>query len=574
MRQKLTQYAPLIGFAVVCLLLFWAIEPLLHRGFFTIHDDQQIARLYEITDALSHWQIPPRWVSNLGFGYGYPLFNFYPPLIYYVGWVFHVFGFSLITSTKLVIAVGFLGAAASMYLWTRKYFGVVPAIVAAILYTYAPYHILDIYVRGAMAEFFSFVWIPAVFWSFANLAEQKTKKWMVISAVLLASVVLTHNLVALPFVPFFGIYALILLLTQKNKKSITMVYLGAGLLALGLSMFFWAPALLEKKYTLVDSILTRELADYAIHFVYPSQLWQTPWGYGGSAEGLADGFSLKIGKIHVLIGVLAAVLFCINLVWKKVKNMTVVGAAMLLCLLSIFMTLPYSKWLWDLVQPLEYLQFPWRYLLFVVVFVSFLGAAAIYFISKYVHPVVSQICAIVVIAGSISLMRPYIPPLQYLGVEDNYYIENQDIEWRVSRSSFEYITKGVATTISPLNTTIVDIEENEIATKSFESVNRSLVVSEKIDTPDHRQYTTQGFGTLVIHTYMFPGWKAFIDGEEVSITPYGKLRLISIAVPDGAHTVDIRFTNTPIRSFSNSVSGMSIGIAVALFVYTKKKKEK
>ena len=47
-----------------------------------MHDDEQIARLYDLNQALSEGQFPPRISPNLGFGYGYPFFNFYPSFAY------------------------------------------------------------------------------------------------------------------------------------------------------------------------------------------------------------------------------------------------------------------------------------------------------------------------------------------------------------------------------------------------------------------------------------------------------------------------------------------------------------
>src|SRR4030042_3944603 len=90
----------LIG--ILLILIFPTILPLTKPGFFTMHDDQQVVRLYELDQALAAGQFPARWVKDLGFGYGYPLFIFYPPLVYYLGEVFHLlFGATYILSIKL-----------------------------------------------------------------------------------------------------------------------------------------------------------------------------------------------------------------------------------------------------------------------------------------------------------------------------------------------------------------------------------------------------------------------------------------------------------------------------------------
>ncbi len=138
-------------------LIIFAVLPLFHPGFFTIHDNEQIGRLYELDQALKSGQFPVRIVQDLGFGFGYLLFNFYPPAVYYLGELFHLLQFSFIDSIKIVMGIGFIFSAVFMYLLVKELFGKTGALVASVFYTYAPYHSVDLYVRGALSEFFSFV---------------------------------------------------------------------------------------------------------------------------------------------------------------------------------------------------------------------------------------------------------------------------------------------------------------------------------------------------------------------------------------------------------------------------------
>src|SRR6266567_6181734 len=108
---------------IVLMLCFWAVRPLLNSGFFPIHDDEQVGRLYELHKDVVSGQLPPRLAQDLGYGYDYPLFNFYPSFIYYVAEVYHLLGFSYIVSIKLMIATGFLLAAIAIYFLAKEYFG-------------------------------------------------------------------------------------------------------------------------------------------------------------------------------------------------------------------------------------------------------------------------------------------------------------------------------------------------------------------------------------------------------------------------------------------------------------------
>src|SRR3989344_3088340 len=89
-------------YLLITLLSLPAIKDLLVPGYFTMHDDLQILRLDGMHQCIKDLQIPCRWISDAGFGLGYPMFNYYPPLPYYVAEAFHLLGFDLFWSIKLV----------------------------------------------------------------------------------------------------------------------------------------------------------------------------------------------------------------------------------------------------------------------------------------------------------------------------------------------------------------------------------------------------------------------------------------------------------------------------------------
>ena len=68
--------------------------------YWNMHDDMQMIRQLEMEKCLYDGQIPCRWTPDLGYGYGYPLFNFYPPMPYMVGQVYRTVGFSFVNSVK------------------------------------------------------------------------------------------------------------------------------------------------------------------------------------------------------------------------------------------------------------------------------------------------------------------------------------------------------------------------------------------------------------------------------------------------------------------------------------------
>src|SRR3989344_3007175 len=109
------------GLILVLILSFWAIKPLFVNGFFPMHDDTQVARVFEMGKALRDGMFPVRWVQDLGYGYGYPIFNFYAPFAYYVGGLFNIIGFNALIATKMMMGLGIILSGIFMYVLTREF---------------------------------------------------------------------------------------------------------------------------------------------------------------------------------------------------------------------------------------------------------------------------------------------------------------------------------------------------------------------------------------------------------------------------------------------------------------------
>ena len=93
---------------IVLVLSLGAIRGFLSPGLFPIHDETQVERVYQMSEALKDGQFPVRWVEDLGYGYGYPIFNFYAPLAYYFGGFLTLIGFNALVAAKLMMIFGIL----------------------------------------------------------------------------------------------------------------------------------------------------------------------------------------------------------------------------------------------------------------------------------------------------------------------------------------------------------------------------------------------------------------------------------------------------------------------------------
>src|SRR3989344_3543413 len=124
------------------LLTTFSILPFISSGFFHVHDDTQVARVYEMSRALKDGYFPVRWVKDLGYGYGYPIFNFYAPLSYYIGGFLNIIGFDSLHSTKIMMVLGIYLSAVSMFFLARNIWGDIGGVVSSVFYVFAPYHAL------------------------------------------------------------------------------------------------------------------------------------------------------------------------------------------------------------------------------------------------------------------------------------------------------------------------------------------------------------------------------------------------------------------------------------------------
>ncbi len=351
---------------IVVVLSIPSFFALFHQGFFHPHDAIFVARIFAMAQGLRDSQIPVRWVSE--FRFGEPLYNFYAPLPYYLGALFSFVGFSYIDSSKLLLGLGIILSGIAMYLLASKLFGRFAGLVSAVFYIYAPYHSVDIYVRGALSESWSLVFFPLIFLAIYNLSKERRINQFIFLTLSLVGLFLTHSIMTLLFAPFIVGWIILLFLLKREIKFLYWV-LGALGLAFGIAAYFLLPAFFERNLV-QSSKLTTGYFDYRGHFVALRQFVTPFWGYGASLWGPVDDLSLQIGLVHwggVVVSLLLAFLGIFKL--KKLaflKTNKLVSIVVIFLglefLFSLFMMHNKSQYIWDIFPILSFTQFPWRFL--------------------------------------------------------------------------------------------------------------------------------------------------------------------------------------------------------------------
>lgn len=562
-------------YLILFVVSFFTWAPLLQPGFFSFHDFQHVARLFAMDKALWAGQFPVRFVSGLGFGYGYALYNFYPPFVYYLGELFHLFGASFVDSIKLVWATALIGSGLTMYFLGKEFWGKSGGFLSAVLYLYIPYHAVDAYVRGALAELFTFVWLPLILLFSYKLIHTSERKYLLWTGVILALLMITHNLIFLPFFGLFTLWFFALCILHKRPIALLAVHFTLSVLVcFGLSAFFWLPALAEKQFTLVDQILLKNLASYQIHFVCPEQLWNSLWGYGGSTATCLDGLSFKIGKIHLLLGVGTILAVLIVTIKQKSlgKKSRVVILSLALGLFSAFMTTGLSAPLWTVLSPLWYLQFPWRFLVFVALFLCL----AIGILPSLFKWQAHRYMALVLLVGLVvwHSAKTFQPQTYFPDWNDDRATNNREIMERVSSSSFEYLPKGVATHFDDKGDLKVNVSFDLRDRYELYIANDQAKTEAKIIFPNswRVRVVSPEPTTVRFPIAVFPGWRAYVDGVSTPIETNNDLKLLTVPVAKGTHDIIVNFQDTPVRTVANLLT-LSTTLAVVAALYGSRRSQ-
>ena len=117
---------------------------------------------------------------------------------------FHLLGLGLTAAVKMAWALWFIVGATGIYRLARRWWGSAAALVAALAYTYAPYHLVDIYVRAAVAEFAALAIAPWVLLSFVSVWETPTAVHAARAALALGALLLTHTMAPAIFGPLLA----------------------------------------------------------------------------------------------------------------------------------------------------------------------------------------------------------------------------------------------------------------------------------------------------------------------------------------------------------------------------------
>jgi len=545
-----------------------------------------LLRVYELAENLRAGVVPARWMPDAAYGLGYPFFNYYASLPYYLAAMLSLAGAGVLWAIKLTQLAGFLAAAASMYALARELLDdKTAAFLAAVAYTFAPFHMVNVYVRGdSLSEFYAFLFYPLILWAVLRLRRAPTAGSVAILGFSYAGLMVTHNISAFIFSPLAGLVLLGTVAAARGSR-LRVFLLGAAGLLLGaaLSAWFWAPALFERSAASLTDMTTgyfnyaghfrsANLVQRALLFDYSLDPTHTPFALGGLQAGLT---------ILGLAGLAAAALL-------RRRQLALSLGLTALAAYAIWPITPSSAFVWAHVPLLPMVQFPWRFLSVASLATALIPAAAFSALRTAMRrapaaakpglarsqaPISATIGALVAVGlgaliaySALALLRPEPLPLSEADITAERLLLYEHLTGNVgSTVRAEYLPEAAIP--RPFTGAALIAGQAHPAPSVAKGTLTTSRLLAAAPTSQAWELAVEGDRPVVVfQTYYFPGWQATVDGQAVPINPDVANGRIALQLEPGRHQVTLCLEATPLRAAAERVSlaALVAGLALAL----------
>ena len=485
--------------------------------------------LYSWLEVLSQWKhgiLYPRWAALAHFAYGEPRFVFYPPASWTLGaTISAVFPWTL--ASPIYIWLVLVLAGASMFVLARRWFGTRDAMFAAVLYTVNPYHLVIVYWRSAFAEMLASCLVPLLLLLVVRAADGE-RRVLVPLGFLLAASWLTNAPAAVMI--HYSLALLIAFFAWKRKSpSLLMTASGAVLLAACLSAFYLLPAIYEQRWIEIGNAVSqgsRPVDNFLfIHTTDPDH----------------DAFNRIISWIAVLEMATVAVCVIAAKIWREKQRdlWTALSAWATACVVLMF---PFSLLLWKILPKMQFMQFPWRWLLCLSMIFTLLVTGGLR--RWWMRAIVCLLSFAVIGLAWHRAQAPWWDAAADLReMQDNMYTgagyEGTD----------EYTPLGA-------DPAAIDKDARKVR---VEGPARADIRVQRWDA-EAKIFTAQlsAADQLALRLFSYPAWKAQVNGRSVETTSRAGTGQILVPVETGMNRIEVRFVRTWDRTLGGCISAVSI----------------
>lgn len=490
----------------------------------------------------------PRWSPELFSGLGYPVFNFYGPLTYYLAELLHLLGLDFVAALIAAFALLVLASGFGMYRLASDVLGVQQrwaALTAAVAYMVAPYLLTNVYVRGALAEVGAQAWLPWVFWSTRRLlTAARPAQYLLPAALTLGGLAITHNITLL-LTPLALLGYILALWQQSGRPAGRLGWMGAALAAaMGLSAFFWLPLIGE-----------RSLLATAAYEVAGGMLEENAWTWRNFLDmTLAFDYTFAI---PVQLGLVQAALAVAGAAAARRRDVE----WLYFIVLALATGLAMGAWalpLWLASDTLRIVQFPWRLLALMSLPLALFTGALLLPLRREALRVAGACLLLGLIIAANRPQLGWMPTVASVGEAIRFSAIPQ----------FELETKAMGTTATQ------EFRPRWSVGSAYEPDEADLVASDGqavVSQSDGYGLTvTTSFtttGPLRFTSLYYPGWQATLaDGATLPTYPSTNLGLLTVDLPAGEQQMTLRWTGTALQRVASWLSLATLAL-LTLFVW-------
>jgi hypothetical protein len=504
-----------------------------------------------------------RWLPDAALGYGIPFYAFREPLTRYLVLAFLLAGANGPPALNLTFALGVLIAGWGVYRLARDVFQSEAAGVAAgVAAMAAPYTMLIFYRRGALAESYALVLLPWVLWAFWR-AGRDGGAWPVVrAALILGAFALAHNISMMLALPVVGLYAVIVARLHNGRRRAWLRSIAAYLAGIGLAAFFLVPAYVERNLVRTAALTSIRNNTYFYNFVDLAELFSPPTAH--NPAWLNPAMTIHVGLVLVLLAFIGWVAgWFLHKDRARRAHLAFFG---LLAVGYIVMVLPISRPVWDAIPLLAFVQFPWRLIGQASVMLAVLAGVGI---GLAVDGLAARVGSW---AGAVG-MGVALMALVGLGLPGTYPVGWCQLPAQPTIADVHAFELGFRPglddvgSIFPVGAMMPEespLLADYVAGEAPQRFDQTALPAGATLEADYRPLgaavrvvTPEPFRARYL-SYDFPGWRVMIDGEQTPILPEEGTGLITFDVPEGTHTIDVRFGLTPLRAAATGLSALTL----------------
>jgi hypothetical protein len=573
------------GPAIILLCAALATAPQLARGVSCGHDFD--FHLVSWFDALHSWRIGilyPHWTPSPNYGAGEPRFMFYPPLTWMLGAVLGVvlpWRFVPQAMTFLLLAATGFGTRAL----ARQKLNTGIATLAGCVAIFSGYALFTAYERSAYAELTGGFWVPILLLLIlgnpggtqpttpVKLVRQTLDGSTLPLTVVVAGTWLSNAPLGVMVTYLLIGVALTVAMLAKSWAPVLRAAVAIGL-GLGLSAFFLVPAAWERRWVAI-----RQAIDD------PGLRIENSWLFARHPDPALELHDIELIRVSIIaVTMVALALICLAVSrWRRTLPAdrawwVPLGMVPVVVLL---LQLPLSDRIWKALPELQFLQFPWRWLVVLEAPMAIFFAGSVWAESRWKRAVVYFVCGVAFLSGAavagISLFQGCDSEDAVGGMLDDYNagtgFEGTD-EYAPVDADNSMVATDLPFACLVLDPAIVLGRGDPASTPDWSADQGTCDATyPRIDegrraSPEHMRLVaaTPHAGYLVLRLRAYPAWKVSINGRDTGRIPSRQDGLIAVQVPMGRVDLAVDWTTTTDVLIGRLISGLALVLVTGLWM--------